>query len=250
MKDIIYNIYLRIRLWVYNKFLKLEVENQIFTPRHSLDLKEDFEIGMPWGKLHPNMPYQCMTEDSVEYLDDGSVNLNVVKTTKLIEHNGLTYYPEIDAGSLYSKKEYLYGNFEIECSIPETDFGWPSFWLLPDSSWPPEIDIFEFITGSGYDTTKKMSSTIHYLDNKGERKMIGGAHELVEQPIIKVRLEWSKDYLKWYYEDILYRKITTHMEQFQVPMRIIVGTGASDKYYSKGLLYEKYKIRNIKYRKL
>lgn len=53
-----------------------------------------------------------------------------------------------------------YGRFEIRCKVPSGKGLWPAFWLLPtDTSWPPEIDVFEALG----DQTSTVTMNVHYL---------------------------------------------------------------------------------------
>lgn len=57
-----------------------------------------------------------------------------------------------------------YGYFEIRCKPPKQGIKfWPAFWLYGDS-WPPEIDIFEFmgVDDVDRDYTKSISFTNHF----------------------------------------------------------------------------------------
>jgi|GEM_PF-2381685 len=52
----------------------------------------------------------------------------------------------ITSAMLFSKKQYLYGHFEIKCTIPPTGTPlWPAFWLWAGDPYR-EIDVFEFAT--------------------------------------------------------------------------------------------------------
>lgn len=55
---------------------------------------------------------------------------------------------EITAGAINSSEGFsqLYGHFEIKAKMAGGAGSWPAFWLLPaDDSWPPEIDVFEYL---------------------------------------------------------------------------------------------------------
>ena len=56
-----------------------------------------------------------------------------------------------ESGMVRSKTTFKYGYFEIRAKLPGAKGVWPAFWLNSDAtpegklSWPPEIDIFEFV---------------------------------------------------------------------------------------------------------
>jgi beta-glucanase (GH16 family) len=75
-----------------------------------------------------------------------------------------------------------YGYFEIKAKVPVGKGLFPAFWLLPwDKTWPPEIDVMEFL---GRDVTT-IYTTYHYTDPKTGHQNEGSG--------IK-RDDWSKDY--------------------------------------------------------
>jgi beta-glucanase (GH16 family) len=69
------------------------------------------------------------------------------------------------SGQLNTQNSFsqTYGYFEMRAELPGGGQGlWPAFWLLPENnSWPPEIDVFEQVSGA----TSNIFSTIH--DNTG-----------------------------------------------------------------------------------
>jgi len=63
-----------------------------------------------------------------------------------------------------------YGLFEIRSRIPKGKGLWPTFWLLPEPySWPPEIDILEFVCHD----TKTPIFTHHWKDSAGKHQQDG-----------------------------------------------------------------------------
>jgi beta-glucanase (GH16 family) len=61
-----------------------------------------------------------------------------------------------ESGMLRSKTTVRYGYVEARVKMPPGVGSWPAFWLNPeDVTWPPEIDIFEFVN-NGIDDKPNM----------------------------------------------------------------------------------------------
>ena len=209
-----------------------------------------FKTGMPWGRIHPNMPFQVMGLNSVlQHVDQ--IDLAVIPNHQTVYHNGNTYNPEIDAGCIYSDQEFLYGEFELECTLANKG-QWLAFWLLGDHGWPPEIDIFEFFPSELKisDRQRKLSTTIHYDDahyqdgssiripNEGGRSFFG--------------LRWLPDSLEFFYNGRSYLKLNDSKlvrKYFNKPMRIIVGTGVKED-YNDDVFDSTFKVHNIIYKSI
>jgi len=57
-----------------------------------------------------------------------------------------------------------YGYYEIKTKVPPDGIKyWPAFWFATKESWPPEIDMFEFMA-AGH--SKRMTMTYHWLSDK------------------------------------------------------------------------------------
>jgi beta-glucanase (GH16 family) len=68
-------------------------------------------------------------------------------------------YHKYESGMIQSKFTQKYGYFEARCKMPKFKGAWPAFWLTEDNgSWPPEIDIFEFVNNTAPGDNK---NTIH-----------------------------------------------------------------------------------------
>lgn len=92
-------------------------------------------------------------ESNIELLN-GYAYFKTQKLTTPINISGTNYYytsgeivskfDDIPYCSSFSDAGYLYGMFEIRCKLPKKHGQYPAYWLLGNTSWPPEIDLFEF----------------------------------------------------------------------------------------------------------
>ena len=77
--------------------------------------------------------------------------------------NGINY----ESGMIRSDWTSRYGYYEARVKMPGGLGVWPAFWLNSDVSstgalsWPPEIDIFEFVNNGVEDTTNMLHSGVH-----------------------------------------------------------------------------------------
>jgi beta-glucanase (GH16 family) len=104
--------------------------------------------------------------------------------------------------------EQLYGYFEIEAKLPYGQAVWPAFWLLPsDTSWPPEIDVFE---GRGQVHGQFAMST-HWTDpGTGKQKTCS-----VEKNIPDIDTAFHKYGVLWQPEGITY--LIDRVPVYQIP---------------------------------
>lgn len=102
--------------------------------------------------------------------------------------------------STYKSFATEYGRFEIRCKIPQGKGLWPAFWLLPtDTSWPPEIDVFENI-GNEPNT---VHMTTHWTENGNHRQ---NGKEFVgptfSDGFHTFAVEWTATTMVWFVDGI------------------------------------------------
>ena len=126
-----------------------------------------------------------------------------------------------------------FGYFEIRCKPPTQGLKWwPAFWLY-GTSWPPEIDVFEFMSDSdvGKDYTEGISLTTHFgaPGKKGKTGLLGTQLGRT----YKNTIDWSKDFhtfaVKWEWDYIIWYidNIPVYKQIYNIPqnkMSVIVNT--------------------------
>ena len=92
-------------------------------------------------------------------VSDGALSLKLSDT----KAPGSASYYTRSTGMVNTKDKFKfkYGYIESRAMVPDCNGCWPAFWIMPDdNSWPPEIDIFEYINFTGYQ--KKYPHTVFH----------------------------------------------------------------------------------------
>jgi len=111
--------------------------------------------------------------------------------------------------------EQQYGFFETSCKVPISGLkSWPAFWLYGDK-WPPEIDIFEFMSekDTNINHTKRISMTTHWGTNgkigMNKQSQLGrtlgkffGLYINFDENFHTYSCRWEWNYIEWYIDNI------------------------------------------------
>lgn len=135
-----------------------------------------------------------------------------------------------------SFETYRFGVFVFEASLPVGKQLWPALWFSGGLYWPPEIDLVECFPNDTLDFNdgKGLSTNVH-VRFKLEPDSIGSKKHRLRNPCAKheYAMWWTEDFIKFYYDGYLVRKITKRqiLERVEFDaLRIIVGCGASEKF--------------------
>lgn len=127
--------------------------------------------------------------------------------------------------------EQRHGYFEIRCKTQNARDMWPAFWLFPvtpdpskgpPKTWPPEIDIFEFMsrTPNIFTTTQHWGlGPGHPSEPKRHRACRAGKRFHI------YACEWDETHIRWYLDNKLIRSTNKGIGDFIYPMSVIVGSG-------------------------
>jgi beta-glucanase (GH16 family) len=133
---------------------------------------------------------QIYTPDSFE-IHDGVLHIKAAK------RNVSNYKYTSGALTTFGSLEQTYGYFEIRARVPKGRGLWPALWMLPaDRSWPPEIDIMEFL---GRDV-RNIWTTYHWLDSNLAHLKDGSGSIAQDwtSGFHVFALQWRPGFLAWY----------------------------------------------------
>ncbi len=144
-----------------------------------------------------NNELQYYLADEV-YIEDGQLVLRSRKRSY-----GTKQYT---SGQVHTQHKFTqtYGRFEVRARLPRGQGIWPAHWMLPeDGSWPPEIDIMEFL---GHDR-----NTIHMTSHwgvhaDGSHPSNHGSYQSgadFSAALHTYAVEWGADSLRWYIDGVL-----------------------------------------------
>jgi beta-glucanase (GH16 family) len=81
-------------------------------------------------------------------------------------------YPLFDSSMIRSITTFKYGYFEARMLLPSGLGVWPAFWINPQSGWPPEIDIIEFVLNGGTEMPTMMHHNVHRSQADGNGRYL------------------------------------------------------------------------------
>jgi Ca2+-binding RTX toxin-like protein len=127
-------------------------------------------------------------------INDGVLTITAAPASAEVQKytDGHTY----TSGLLTSKFTFAqeYGYFEIRAALPSGQGFWPAFWLLPtDSSWPPELDVFEML---GKDPNV-LYMTSHDIQN-GKHTFVQDRAVLDTTQFHTYGVDWNGDRIVYY----------------------------------------------------
>ena len=166
--------------------------------------KWTYDIGTDWGNAQ--LEYDTDRPENVSLDGEG----NLVITARREQYAGQPFTSaRIKTQGLF---EQTYGRFEARIKMPWGPGIWPAFWLLGSNietvGWPQcgEIDIMEYRGQQ----TNLIHGTVHgpgYSGGGAVTKSYGFEQARFDTDFHLFAVEWGKDYLRFYVDDILYQEI-------------------------------------------
>ena len=260
VKDLIINAFLYTKALTSSIFGISEKSNSNITSKMKLIFEDNFQsfnkdvwrIGQPWGKFHPESPYQYYGDESV-FIQNDCLILNQIYLPKQLTtwEDPKVYDIPYSVGLVTSYESYGYGFYEFEVELPYGSGLWPAVWLSCVDSWPPEIDILEAYSNNKCNYGSNLQSNFHF--NMGNKKESSGArNHPVSSSYDKLKLGcwWSKDFIKIYYNGHLVRQITSDyiIKWFRDKKMLVILNNAIRPEYTKGIESQisEFKIHSVK----
>lgn len=214
MKDKYYNKWLNIKNHIRRVFNYKADDSPEFAPSvfHNFrnmtneDFKSLYSKTQNWGMYHPEYLQMWYDEKCVNLTERG-LELSVSYNRLPLSNGGSI--PN-GVGLVVSKDSYGYGIYEWEFRLPKGMGLWPALWLGANDKWPPEIDVLEGYSGvNGYGD--RVETNVWLSDDEGgvyDLKAKRHGFVFNEDEFVRITLDYSKDYIKIYYNGYLVRRIS------------------------------------------
>jgi len=210
----------------------------------------DFTKWNKWYSTHTqHKPGEVAGEASLDCIEvkDGYLHLNVKDNPggdyplKIGWLNSAKWQYIKDGGLATSGFEQQYGYFEIRCKPPKQGLKyWPAFWLY-GNTWPPEIDIFEFMGEDdvGKDYTRSISMTEHF-GTSGKMGKTGFLGTQLGRTLKGINwnegfhtyaCRWEWNYIEFYIDNVKVYRIVYNVPN--IKMSVIVNTAGKLGYLPK-----------------
>ena len=197
-------------------------DKQTVTTKFDLVLEDNFDVnGAPdpaiWNfEIGRGAQNDGWGNNELQFYTDRPENAVVqngylIITAKKEDYEGASYTSaRIKTQNLFDKQ---YGRFEARIKLPYGKGLWPAFWMLGSNidevSWPQcgEIDIMEYLGNS----PTQVLGTLHgpgYSGGESISKKYTLSGDRFDNGFHVFGIEWDKDYINWYVDDVLYNQIT------------------------------------------
>jgi hypothetical protein len=204
LSDLIINIFYKVRFWFYRNFATHMLSSSSFKTKDNLELvfDDDFKevswgnsdenkkwiIGEGWGIFHPDKPnvYYGKPELVEDTIFPSYTRFTAKYNPRTFPDDQRTGQPitipfEVSLLSSCINFKQQYGRFECRCTIPHESRVWPAFWLW-GSTWPPEIDVFEFFGKENGKGSYTQEINLHYgMVEEGTKGNLHGWRVRVEK---------------------------------------------------------------------
>lgn len=128
-----------------------------------------------------------------------------------------------DGSVKYYRQSYMEGSFKQ----PNAGYGyWTAFWLSGANNWPPETDIFEYLSSSGSAGAHGWYTNMHKSSSESKGNWYWGSN--LRTQYHTYALDWGYDYMDMYYDGQLYARYTGDIVNVQNSaggMCLVINTG-------------------------
>ncbi len=229
-------------------YLRKETSNYVSDNFKGTGLNSQWHNNYPWksaNQTNDSYNYTALIDYRNIEVSDGRLLLKATKIsdsdwpTNLDGDTGINYNGKysknwykwagrvgvISSKKVFKRQSLVSGRFKQ----PESPVGyWNAFWLNAASGWPPETDIFEYMSHKGVNT---WYTAIHRYDSN-DNEVGYGAWQSVSG--INVRtgyhnftLDWGYDYMRFYVDGQLYctNTNTDNLDEQNKGVQLILNTG-------------------------
>lgn len=252
------NTYYYIRYYIKAKqgYFNRDFANPADKQNWDITFQDEFDgdtvdFANKWNKWHSeNTLTESAPENSLDCIEvkDGKLHLYTKKNEKYPATSSRPFKTGLLNSQPYGDRFFSqqFGYFEICCKVPSGGLDyWVAFWLYGET-WPPEIDVFEFMSAEdkGTDHSKGISMTTHWgsAGKKGMKKpaQLGrtlrkffGASVNFDEHFHTYAIRWEWDYIEWYIDNI-----PVYRTRYNIPdnkMELIVNNGGTGSVEGKDL---------------
>ncbi|MCD8049644.1 MAG: discoidin domain-containing protein [Clostridia bacterium] len=225
-------------------YLRSEVSNYVSDNFLGDTLNSQWWTNFPWksnNPTHDSYNFSALITKNNVIVEDGELFLKATEIpssswpTNLDGDTGINYNGSYSKNwvrwkgyvgvvsiqnKVYNKQCYIEGSFKQ----PDSPIGyWNAFWLTGRDSWPPEIDIFEFLSSKYGHSSWNIA--IHGEGDSGNLGTTGSGVDLTSGYHV-FALDWGYDYMRFYVDgECIYAAQNSTTVNYQKNVRLILNTG-------------------------